>query len=147
MTLYHIALWSPDERFDDYSLNEKINEITKCFLESYLLMKSMTNLKEKDHFYVFLCPEWTFIDKKSSLSNKCYTKDDFEKIVEAFTKLSASCPDALIFAGSIRLLKEFNIKKLGKYGALFTKEAEPTLQILSWYRLWYINVWPTQSWS
>lgn len=124
--MFHIAVWAPDSNFKNYSLQKKISVIIENFQLAYSQMKANADHRNSEHFYVFLCPEWTFIDEKSSLSNRCYGKKDLKEIVEAFENLSKTFPDVLIVPGSIRLKKEFNPKKIEKYKNLFHRDSDST---------------------
>lgn len=108
MKIIHIGMWTPDRKFHSLSLVEKIKIIEDEFKKAREIAFQAS--KDKNSLFIFLCPEYTFINPHDNKTG-AYTKTDARILRDKFNKLAAAYPDSIIVPGTMLIQRHLHPEK------------------------------------
>lgn len=105
-----VAMFDPKAEFRKLSLEDKINLIETKFKAAYALFKA-ENSHEKNATFLFVCPEYTFMNLASKTTHLSYSKEEMKLVKNRLTTLITEHPNAILVPGTAYEKKEFKENK------------------------------------
>lgn len=100
-----VVLFDPKLEFGYLSLEEKLNLIEAKFKEAYAVFMT-DNPDRQNAIFLFVCPEYTFMNLESRTTHLSYSKAEIKSIKTRLTKLISAFPNAILVPGTAYEKKE-----------------------------------------
>lgn len=119
-----IILWDPGYAFYALNLEQQIDLLKNKVSEAY---EKIAPQLDEETSVLFLCPEFTFLNKEKLHSSSAYTKNELAALEDKLSALVSNHPNLIISPGTSNVEKELDLtdpKKKEKYANYFHKHPD-----------------------